>query len=143
MKQELNIKIGYSDHTLGIEVSIVAAAMGAEVIEKHFTLDRSMEGPDHSASLEPDKLEKMVISIRNIEKAMGNGIKRPSESEIKNISAVRKSIVANCKINKGEEFTEKNLTVKRPGTGITPIKWDKIMGLKAKRTFEKDELIEL
>ncbi len=143
IEKELNVKVGYSDHTLGIEIPIAAVVLGATVIEKHFTLDCNMEGPDHKASLEPDELGRMVLSIRNIEEAMGDGIKKPSESELKNISVVRKSIVANCKINKGEMFTENNLAVKRPGTGISPIKWDEVMGLKAKRTFEKDELVEI
>ena len=117
--------------------------MGAIVIEKHFTLDRNMEGPDHRASLEPDELKAMVRAIRNIEKAFGDGIKRPSLSEIKNREIARKSIVAARNIRKGEIFTEKNLTTKRPGTGISPMGWDTIIGREAKRYFEEDEIIEI
>lgn len=135
------IKVGYSDHTLGIEVSIAAVAMGAKVIEKHFTLNKEMAGPDHSASLEPDELKSMTITIRNIEKAMGDGIKKPSPSEFKNIKSSRKSIVAACNIQKGEKFSEDNITVKRPGNGINPMRWDKLIGQRAKKDFQKDELI--
>ena len=142
MRDELDVKIGYSDHTLGIEVPIAAAAMGARVIEKHFTLDRKLPGPDHSASLEPDELKEMVIAIRNIEKAMGSGFKKPSLSEAKNISVVRKSIVAKKSIRKGEEYSENNLTVKRPGTGISPMSWDKVLGNVAKINYRKDDLIK-
>ena len=143
LKRELKIEVGYSDHTQGIEVPIAAVALGASVVEKHFTLDRNMEGPDHKASLEPDELRTMVSAIRNIELALGNGKKIPSESERKNISIVRKSIVAKCKICAGEIFTGSNLTTKRPGTGISPMKWDEVIGRKAKRDFCEDELIEI
>ena len=142
IKNELNVEVGYSDHTLGIEVPIAAVAMGATIIEKHFTLDKNMEGPDHKASLDPNELKKMVEAIRNIEKCMGNGIKQPSQSEKKNISIVRKSIVANKSIKKGEKFTEENLTCKRPGNGLSPMCWNEIIGSIAQREFKKDELIE-
>lgn len=135
--------VGYSDHTLGIEVPIAAVALGAKLIEKHFTLDRKMEGPDHQASLEPHELKEMVKAIRNIEIALGDGIKSPTKSEIKNRDIARKSIVARCDIKKGEAFSETNLAVKRPGNGITPMKWFDVLGKKANRDFEKDELIEL
>ena len=141
IRDELGVKVGYSDHTLGIEVPIAAVAMGATVIEKHFTLDRTLPGPDHAASLEPVELNAMVCAIRNIEKAMGNGIKKPSPSEIKNMPIARKSIVAKKSIKKGEIFTEENLTVKRPGTGISPMVWDKIIGSLAKQDFKIDEII--
>ena len=141
---EFGVEVGYSDHTKGIEVPIAAVALGATVIEKHFTLDRNMEGPDHKASLEPDELKAMVSAIRNIEKAVdGDGTKHVSESERKNIIIARKSIVAACDIKSGEIFTEQNLTVKRPGNGISPMKWDEIVGMTAKRNFTEDELIEL
>ncbi len=136
-------KVGYSDHTKGVEVAIAAVAMGAEVIEKHFTLDRDMEGPDHKASLEPDELKNMVDAIRNIEKALGDGKKMPSETEKANIPIVRKSIIASKHIKKGEMLTEENLTTKRPGTGISPMKWNKVIGSKAIRDFKEDELIEI
>jgi N,N'-diacetyllegionaminate synthase len=141
IRDELGVNIGYSDHTLGIEVPIAAVAMGATIIEKHFTLDRALPGPDHAASLEPDELKKMVIAIRNIEKAMGNGIKKPSPSETKNISVARKSIVAKMPIKKGELFTEENLTVKRPGTGISPMKWEDVIGKVANQDYKMDDLI--
>jgi N,N'-diacetyllegionaminate synthase len=137
------VAIGYSDHTEGIEVAIAAVALGATVIEKHFTLDRNLPGPDHKASLEPDELEAMVKAIRNIEQAMGDGIKRPNPSEAKNIPIARKSIVAGRPIKAGETFDEHNLAVKRPGTGISPMRWDEILGRKAARDFAADELIEL
>jgi len=143
IRGELGVRVGYSDHTLGIEVSIAAVALGAEVIEKHITLDRNMLGPDHSSSLEPDELKAMVNAIRNIEKAMGDGIKRPSPSEMKNMTIARKSVVANRKIKKGETFSEENLTVKRPGTGISPMNWDKVIGKAANKDYEEDNLIEL
>ncbi|MDE6357569.1 MAG: N-acetylneuraminate synthase family protein, partial [Eubacteriales bacterium] len=143
MEKELNLPIGYSDHTDGIEVSISAVALGATVIEKHFTLDKNMEGPDHKASLEPTELKQMVSSIRNIEKALGNGIKEPSNSEKKNIVIARKSIVAKQNICKGEKFTKENLTIKRPGDGISPMKWYDVLGQVAKRDFVADERIEL
>ena len=141
IKDELGVNIGYSDHTLGIEVPIAAVAMGATVIEKHFTLDRNMPGPDHRASLKPDELREMVVAIRNIKKAMGAGEKKPSSSETKNISVVRKSIVAKMSIKKGELFTEENLTVKRPGTGISPMGWDAVIGKPASSDYEMDDLI--
>ena len=141
IKDEMGVNIGYSDHTLGIEVPIAAVAMGATVIEKHFTLDRNMPGPDHRASLKPDELREMVVAIRNIKKAMGAGEKKPSSSETKNISVVRKSIVAKMSIKKGELFTEENLTVKRPGTGISPMGWDAVIGKPASSDYEMDDLI--
>ncbi|TBW26612.1 N-acetylneuraminate synthase [Gramella sp. KN1008] len=140
--KQLGVNIGYSDHTLGIEVPIAAVALGASVIEKHFTLDRNEPGPDHRASLEPKELEEMVKAIRNIELAIsGDGIKSPSKSEMKNKSIVRKSIVANTEIKKGEIFTEKNLAIKRPGTGISPMKWDEILGKNSEKHYSKDDLI--
>ena len=139
--KELNVSFGYSDHTLGIEVDIAAVALGAKCIEKHFTLDRNMEGPDHKASLEPDQLKEMVKAIRNIEIALGSNIKKPSESEIKNIKIARKSIVAKKKIKKGDVFDEQNLIIKRPGTGICPTKWDRIIGTEASKDYNEDELI--
>lgn len=142
IKEELDVPVGYSDHTQGIEVSIAAAALGAVVIEKHFTLDRTMDGPDHKASIEPEELKRMVSSIRNIEKALGNAEKRVSPSEAENIAVARKSIVAEKKKKKGEIFSENNLTVKRPGTGISPMRWDEMMGKRASRNFEEDEMIE-
>ncbi|MDH4262375.1 MAG: N-acetylneuraminate synthase [Spirochaetia bacterium] len=135
------VKVGYSDHTQGIEIPIAAAALGASVIEKHFTLDRQMDGPDHKASLEPDELKEMVSAIRNIEKALGDGIKKPSISELKNISIARKSIIAARDIKKGELFSDENITVKRPGTGINPMRWNEIIGRKAQKDYREDELI--
>lgn len=143
LKNKFGLKIGYSDHTKGIEVPIAAVAMGAEIIEKHFTLDKNMEGPDHKASLEPDELLLMVKAIRNVELAIGDGLKRPSKSEIKNKAVARKSIVAQKRILKGETFTEDNLTTKRPGTGISPMLWNEVIGQVAQKTFEVDELITL
>ena len=144
LRKEFGVEVGYSDHTKGIEVPIAAVALGATVIEKHFTLDRNMEGPDHKASLEPDELKAMVFAIRNIEKAVGgDGTKHISESEKKNIAIARKSIVAACDIKAGEEFTEDNLTVKRPGSGISPMRWEEVLGQKAKKDFNEDELITL
>ena len=143
IRDELGVKVGYSDHTLGIEIPVAAVAMGASVIEKHFTLDRTMPGPDHAASLEPHELKAMVSAIRNIENAMGDGEKKSSPSEIKNISVVRKSIVAKKPINKGEPFSEDNLTVKRPGTGISPMEWDDMMNQKSNKNFNIDDLIEI
>ena len=144
IQRELGLPIGYSDHTLGIEVPIAAVALGATVIEKHFTLDKTLPGPDHKASLEPNELKAMVSAIRNIEKAIGgSGLKEVSKSEEKNKPIVRKSIVASTDINKGNIFTPENLTVKRPGTGISPMQWDEVIGKEAKRDFEKDDLIEL
>ena len=143
MRDEFQMEVGYSDHTKGIEVPIAAVALGATIIEKHFTLDRNMEGPDHKASLEPQELAEMVCSIRNIEKALGSGDKTPSPSEKKNISVARKSIVAKTKIKAGEILTEDNITVKRPGTGISPMKWFGVLGTKAVKDFDEDELITL
>lgn len=141
IKNHTGLQVGYSDHTLGIEVPIAAVALGATVIEKHFTLDKTMPGPDHAASLDPDELLKMVSCIRNIEVAMGEGVKKPSPSEIENMVVARKSIVAACNIAKGEMFTEYNLTVKRPGNGISPMKWDEVVGTIAQKDFLTDELI--
>lgn len=144
LQQVFGTNVGYSDHTLGIEVPIAAVAMGASMIEKHFTLDKTMEGPDHRASLEPDELKAMVSSIRNIEKATsGSGIKEVSSSERKNMAVARKSIVAKKSIKKGELFSEENITVKRPGTGISPMQWDNVLGQTSQKDFEPDELIIL
>ncbi len=142
MRDELGVAVGYSDHTLGIEIPIAAVAMGAMIIEKHFTLNRNLPGPDHRASLEPDDLVAMVKAIRNIEIAMGDGIKKPSPSEIKNIQSARKSIVAKISIQKGELFSDKNLTVKRPGTGISPMKWNEVIGKTADKEYQPDDLIK-
>jgi len=139
--EELDIKFGYSDHTLGIEVDIAAVAMGATCIEKHFTLDKNMEGPDHKASLEPDQLKEMVTAIRNIEIALGDGIKKPSQSEIQNLEIVRKSIVAKTTIKKGDVLNENNLAIKRPGGGLSPMHWYKVINTKAKKDYQEDELI--
>lgn len=135
--------VGYSDHTQGIEVSIAAVAMGARVIEKHFTLDKNMEGPDHKASLDPEELKAMVSAIRNIEKSIGTGLKEPSPSEIANKAVARKSIVSARAIKKGERFSSENMTTKRPGNGISPMQWYSVVGETAKRDFQEDELIEL
>lgn len=143
LRNEFGVAVGYSDHTRGIEVPIAAVALGATVIEKHFTLDRNMPGPDHKASLEPDELKAMVSAIRNIEKALGSPLKKVSDSERKNIAIARKSIVAATNIKKGEIFTEENITVKRPGTGISPMRWEEILGTTAVRDFQEDELIEI
>jgi N,N'-diacetyllegionaminate synthase len=139
--QTFKVKVGYSDHTLGIEVPIAAVAMGAVVIEKHFTLDKTMEGPDHKASLEPHELKAMVSSIRNIEKALGNGVKKPSPSELPNMSIARKSIIALKSIAKGEKFTEENIGIKRPGNGMSPMYWDEVIGTSAQKDYQEDELI--
>ncbi len=136
------ISVGYSDHTLGIEAAVAAVALGAEVLEKHFTLDRNLPGPDHKASLEPDELKAMIRAVRNVEKALGTGIKKPSPSELKNKPVARKSIVAARSIRKGEIFTMENLATKRPGTGISPMRWDEITGRKATRSYRKEEMIE-
>lgn len=141
MKDKLNQQVGYSDHTLGNDVAIAAVAAGAKVIEKHFTLDKDMIGPDHKASIEPDELRKLVISIRNVEKAMGSYNKFVSSSERKNIEVVRKSIVASKKIKKGELFSEENITTKRPGIGMSPMKWNDVIGQEAKKNYEEDEMI--
>lgn len=143
IKESFQIQVGYSDHTIGIEASIAAVALGSTIIEKHFTLDNNMPGPDHQASLEPNELKEMVVAIRNIEKAIGDGSKRPSVSELKNQCIVRKSIIAEKEIKKGEVFTKNNITTKRPGTGISPMEWDNILGKRARRNFAKDELIEV
>lgn len=143
IKDACKVKVGYSDHTLGIEIPTAAVALGASVIEKHFTLDRSMEGPDHKASLEPEELKAMVRAIRNIEIALGDGIKQESGSEKKNKPIARKSIIASRAIKKGDLLTEKNITAKRPGTGISPMRWNDILGRIAQREFKPDDLIEL
>lgn len=143
IEEKFGVKIGYSDHTKGIEVPVAAVALGATVIEKHFTLDRNMEGPDHKASLEPDELKTMVSAIRNIEQALGAGHKEITTSERKNIEIARKSIVAACDIKTGEPFTEENLTVKRPGTGISPMQWPDVIGKVATRDYKEEDLIEL
>lgn len=141
MRTAFKKQVGYSDHTVGIEVPIAAVALGAEIIEKHFTLDKNMEGPDHKASLEPLELTQMICSIRHIEKSLGDGNKKRTASEQHNIAAARKSIVAKCAISKGDIFTEANLTVKRPGSGISPMKWKELIGTKAQRDYVEDELI--
>jgi N,N'-diacetyllegionaminate synthase len=141
MQKEFGVDIGYSDHTLGIEVDIAAVAMGALCIEKHFTLDKTMDGPDHKASLEPEELKAMVDAIRNIEKALGSSEKKPSPSESVNMGIARKSIVASQLIKKGDKLTSKNITTKRPGTGISPMKWDEIIGKSAKKDYRMDDLI--
>lgn len=143
IKQDFGTVVGYSDHTQGIEVPIAAVALGAQVIEKHFTLDRNMPGPDHKASLEPQELKAMVKAIRNIELALGSGEKKVSDSERANIAVARKSIVASAFIKKGEILTDDNLTVKRPGTGISPMRWDEVIGTKAKMNYQPDEQIQL
>ena len=141
IRNEFGVKVGYSDHTLGIEIPIAAVAMGATIIEKHFTIDRTLPGPDHIASLEPDELKAMVIAIRKTERAMGSGIKEPSSSENKNMEIARKSIVAKKSIKKGEKFTTRNITVKRPGTGISPMNWDALLGQNSNKNFNIDDLI--
>ena len=143
IRDAFHVAVGYSDHTLGIEVPIAAVALGATVVEKHFTLDRALPGPDHRASLEPAELNAMVAAIRKIEHAMGDGIKRPSASEGKNRLTARKSIMAARSIRAGEAFDESNVTVKRPGTGLSPMRWDEVLGRRAPRDFAADELIEL
>ena len=141
IQKEFGVSVGYSDHTLGIEVDIAAVAMGASIIEKHFTLDKTMDGPDHKASLEPEELKTMVVAIRNIEKALGGCEKKPSPSESINIDIVRKSIVASSSIPEGEILSEKNITIKRPGNGISPMAWDKIIGTVATKDYQMDDLI--
>lgn len=141
IRDTFGVTCGYSDHTLGIEVDIAAVALGAACIEKHFTLDKTMDGPDHKASLEPDELVAMVRAIRNIESALGSSEKKPSKSETPNMVVARKSIVAKTDIKKGEELSENNLCVKRPGNGTSPMKWDKIIGTIATKSYEKDDLI--
>lgn len=142
MRDRFGVSVGYSDHTQGIEVPVAAVALGATVIEKHFTLDKTMEGPDHPASLEPDELKEMVTSIRHIEKALGHGVKEVTPSEYKNRGVARKSIVAACFIGEGELFTEQNLTVKRPATGLSPMCWNEIIGKRASKAYHTDDLIE-
>jgi N,N'-diacetyllegionaminate synthase len=142
IRDAFGVTVGYSDHTAGIEVAVAAVALGATVIEKHFTLDRRLPGPDHEASLEPAELEAMVRAIRNVETALGNGIKRPTPSEAKNRAIGRKSIVAACRIATGETFTADNLTTKRPGTGVSPMRWDEFLGRAASRSYEHDEAID-
>lgn len=143
LRNKFHVPIGYSDHSKGIEVPIAAVALGASVIEKHFTLDRNLPGPDHKASLEPSELKEMICAIRNIEQAMGTGEKIAGNSEQKNMVVARKSIVAKTKIKRGERFSEENITTKRPGNGISPMKWFDVLGIAAVRDFEEDELIEL
>ena len=142
IQKEFDVAVGYSDHTLGIEVDIAAVAMGASCIEKHFTLDRAMDGPDHRASLEPEELKEMVDSIRNIEKALGSSEKKPSQSESVNIDIARKSIISKTDINKGDILDENNLCVKRPGNGISPMRWNEVIGTIAIKDYKKDTLIE-
>jgi len=143
IRKELGVKVGYSDHTLGTEISVAAVALGACVIEKHFTLDRDMPGPDHRASLEPHELKALVHAVRHVSAGMGDGIKRPSSSEAKNISMARKHIVALDNIHKGDVLSERNITVKRCGSGLSAMQWDKVLGKTAKKHFKKDELISL
>jgi N,N'-diacetyllegionaminate synthase len=141
IQKEFGVDIGYSDHTLGIEVDVAAVAMGASCIEKHFTLDKTMDGPDHKASLEPEELKAMVSAIRNIEKALGSNEKKPSPSESVNIDIARKSIVASQSIKKGDKLSSENITTKRPGAGINPMQWDKIIGTPSKKDYQMDDLI--
>lgn len=143
IRDAFGVAVGYSDHSRGIEVAIAAVALGATVIEKHFTLDRRLPGPDHQASLEPGELKAMVAAIRNIEAALGDGIKRPSEGEARQLPIVRKSLVARCAIRAGDTFSEANLAVKRPGVGLSPMRWDDVLGRTARRDFAANELIEL
>jgi len=143
LQHEFKVKVGYSDHTMGVEVATAAVALGASVIEKHFTLDRRLPGPDHAASLEPAELKAMVCAIRNVATALGDGFKAPRPAEVANRSVARKSIVAACDIKSGELFSGKNITTKRPGTGISPMLWDDVIGRKASKDFTTDELIKL
>lgn len=143
LKEKFGTKVGYSDHTRGVIVPVMAVALGASVIEKHFTLDKNMQGPDHKASLEPAELKEMVLAIRNAERALGTGIKVPSSSEIANKAVVRKSIVASREIKKGEVLSEENITTKRPGNGISPMRWQEVLGTSAIKDFKEDELIIL
>jgi N,N'-diacetyllegionaminate synthase len=142
IKDRIGVKVGYSDHTLGVEIAIAAAALGASVIEKHFTINRNLPGPDHKCSLEPEELELMICQIRNIELALGDGVKRPRKSEIVNRDKVRKSVVAKISIRKGEKFSVDNITTKRPGNGISPMEWDRLIGKAAHRDFMIDEFID-
>ncbi|MCA3449700.1 MAG: N-acetylneuraminate synthase family protein, partial [Rhodobacter sp.] len=137
------VRVGYSDHTLGIEIPVAAVALGACVIEKHFTLDKTLPGPDHKASLEPDQLSAMVAAVRNVEKALGDGVKRPSAAELRNVPIVRKSLVAIRPIQAGEQFSLENIAAKRPGTGVSPMRLDDVLGRRAPRRFAPEELIEL
>jgi N,N'-diacetyllegionaminate synthase len=143
MRDAFGVEVGYSDHPPGIEIPVAAVAMGATVIEKHFTTDRTLPGPDHKASLDPGELAAMIVSIRNVERALGDGIKRPTLSESMNAPIARKSLVAAAAIRRGERLTEENVTVKRPGTGISPMRWDEVIGREAARDFAPDDLIEL
>jgi N,N'-diacetyllegionaminate synthase len=143
IRDSFGVQVGYSDHTAGIEVAIGAVALGATVIEKHLTLDRRLPGPDHRASLEPAEFAALVVAIRNIERALGDGVKRPSDSEARNIPAARKSLVAACPIQRGQLFSSDNVTIKRPGTGVSPMRLDEVLGRPARRDFAADELIEL
>ncbi len=143
MNRKLGLPVGYSDHTQGIEVPLAAVALGACVIEKHFTLDKKMEGPDHKASLNPFEFKEMVEGIRKVEQILGNGIKQVSQSEKDNLLIVRKSIVAARPIRKGEIFTEENITVKRPGTGVNPMRWNEVLGMVAGQCYEVDEMIKI
>jgi N,N'-diacetyllegionaminate synthase len=142
MRDELGVRVGYSDHTMGTAIAVAAAALGAEVIEKHFTLDRGLPGPDQSASLEPVELERLVRAIRDVESALGEGRKRPSAVEVENAKVARKSLVAARDIVAGEEFTPENVTAKRPGTGMSPLRWDGVIGTLASRAYSRDELLE-
>lgn len=141
IEQETHMPVGYSDHTVGIEIPVAAVALGATVIEKHFTLDKTMEGPDHRASLDPVELKQMVDAIRHVEAGLGDEIKRRTDSEAKNVSVARKSIVARTYISKGEKFTQENITVKRPGSGINPMQWYDVIGKTADRDYQEDEII--
>ena len=143
MRAAFGVRVGYSDHTQGIEISIAAVAVGATVIEKHFTLDRNLPGPDHRASIEPHELNSMIVAIRNVESALGDGIKRPSQGELKNMPIARKSLVAAKPINAGQKFTEDNISVKRPGYGVSPMLWDEVVGRIAQKDYAYDDLIEL
>jgi N,N'-diacetyllegionaminate synthase len=143
LKEKFDVPVGYSDHTSGIEVPIAAVALGANIIEKHFTLDRSLPGPDHAASLEPNELKTMIEKIRNIESSLGESVKKPSKSELKNIPIARKSIVAKLNIKKGDSFSKNNITTKRPGLGLSPMEWNNVIGKKAKKDFKADDLVEL
>jgi N,N'-diacetyllegionaminate synthase len=142
MQKAFHLRVGYSDHTEGLSIATAAVALGACVIEKHFTLDRKLPGPDNRASIEPAGLAELVSAIRHVEMALGDGIKRPGASERRNIAVARKSLVAACSIRSGELFTEHNITVKRPGDGISPMRWDEIIGRRASRHFAADEVIE-
>ncbi len=143
LRRETGLPVGYSDHTVGVEASVAAVAMGAVIIEKHFTLDKSQAGPDHRASLDPAELKSLVLAVRHVEQALGTGDKSPSASELKNREVARKSLVARKEIRRGTVFTEENIAVKRPGTGISPARWFEVIGREAKRDFKEDELIEL